>query len=182
MGRVEKPLLLLHGRPLVQHVTDRLRPQVSHLLISANREHTAYSAFADAVIADSADHGGVGPLGGILAATPAVVTPWVFICPGDAPRIDRSIVSRLSAALTTSVCDAAIPHDGAQGQHLFLLLRRSALNGLREYLTQGRRSVHGFLESLTTTIVDASDIADSFLNINTVEELSAAHRMPHTME
>lgn len=182
MGRVEKPLQLLHGRPLIEHVTDRLRPQVGRLLISANREQGAYAPMADAVIPDAAGYEGVGPLGGVLAARPAIQSPMIFVCPGDAPRIDRSLVMRLYAAMASTACDAVIPHDGTQPQYLFLLLRLSAVARLPAYLAQQRRSVQGFLEQLSTTTIEASDIADSFLNINTQEELSAANRTPYTME
>ena len=85
MGRVEKPLQLLHGRPLIEHVTDRLRPQVGRLLISANREQGAYAPMADAVIPDAAGYEGVGPLGGVLAARPASPLPMYRLLSGDDP-------------------------------------------------------------------------------------------------
>ena len=38
MGGVQKGLQMLRGRPLIECVIERLRPQVDELLISANAE------------------------------------------------------------------------------------------------------------------------------------------------
>ena len=62
MDGVDKPLQLLAGRPLVAHVCTRLAPQVSRLVISANRSFSDYLALTDTVIRDVTP--GFGPLGG----------------------------------------------------------------------------------------------------------------------
>ncbi len=48
MGGADKGLQLLNGRPLVQLVLERLRPQVDVLLISANRNLERYAGFGGA--------------------------------------------------------------------------------------------------------------------------------------
>ena len=45
MGSVDKGLVLLHGRPMVQHVLERLAPQVDDILINANQHADEYAAF-----------------------------------------------------------------------------------------------------------------------------------------
>lgn len=52
MGMVDKGLQLLKGKPMVEHVIDRLRPQVSTLMINANRNTEAYATFGYPVYAD----------------------------------------------------------------------------------------------------------------------------------
>ena len=174
MSGVEKPLQLLHGKPLVQHVRERLVSQVAQVVIVANRQLDAYRKWADTVVADTII--GAGPLGGVAAAAEVVDTPYLFCCPGDAPFLDTTLVERLASHLdSTEEAMLAIPNDGERTQHLFMLARTGALrNSLPAYLERGERSVHGFVSSVATRIANASDIANSFLNINTHEDLHAA--------
>ncbi|WP_338073071.1 molybdenum cofactor guanylyltransferase [Halochromatium salexigens] len=54
MRGVDKGLIELDGRPLVQWVAEALRPQVATLLISANRHRERYAQFGWPVLADHA--------------------------------------------------------------------------------------------------------------------------------
>jgi molybdopterin-guanine dinucleotide biosynthesis protein A len=171
MQGLEKPLQLLDGTMLVAHVRARLAPQVSPIIISANREPSTYAQWGDEVIADRTP--GLGPLGGLASVIPHVRTPLLFCCPGDAPFLDGQLVARLRLALDDDA-EVAVPHDGERPQHLFLLARTSIGAQLDAYLQQGGRSVHGWLDTVPTRIVPAADIADSFRNINTLTELGEA--------
>ena len=172
MGGMEKPLQLLHGTPLVQHVCERLAPQVSRVIVSANRDRDRYAQFADAVIAD--DIPDRGPLGGLASALRFVTTPYVACVPGDAPLLEPALISRLANTLGSANADVCMPHDGARTQQLFLLMRTQLRNSIVEYLDDGGRSVLGWLDSRNLVVLDASDIAHSFLNINTEQELLLA--------
>ncbi|MEL6999914.1 MAG: NTP transferase domain-containing protein, partial [Pseudomonadota bacterium] len=66
MGGGDKALLQANGTPLLQHVIDRLGPQVTEVAINANGDPGRFSAFGLPVIADTVE-GFVGPLGGVLA-------------------------------------------------------------------------------------------------------------------
>ena len=37
MDGADKGLVLWHGKPLIDHVIDRIKPQVGHIAVSANR-------------------------------------------------------------------------------------------------------------------------------------------------
>lgn len=52
MGGVDKGLVELAGRPLTQWVAEALRPQVAHLLISANRHREHYARLGWPVLVD----------------------------------------------------------------------------------------------------------------------------------
>lgn len=199
MGGEEKPLTALHGKPLVQHVRTRLLPQVSRVIISANRAHAQYAQWEDAVVSDDTVDGGPaygepthgGPLYGVRAVLRHVLASptanaLLFCCPGDAPLLDRSLVSRLRAGLVGTGADVAYPHDGTRAQHLFMLLRVNdgMATSLDEYLATSDRSVHGWLERCRATSVDASDIAASFANVNTPQELHelASQDFPHQQQ
>jgi molybdenum cofactor guanylyltransferase len=168
MGGVDKPLLLLGGRPLVAHVHTALAPHVSRIVVSANRNRESYAPYGD-VVADRAI--GRGPLEGVASALAQVDTPWAFCCPGDSPRFDGRLVTRLAAAIDDG--DAAYPSDGLQPQYLFLLLRTALRAELEAWLESGGRAVHRFLATRKAVAVDASDLAPAFLNVNEPADLQA---------
>lgn len=180
MSGVEKPLQPLGDAPLVAHVFDRLVPQVARVFISANRSLDRYASWGDRVVPDVTP--GCGPLGGLVSVLETVReydAPYLFACPGDAPFLDGSLVSRLAQALEDADADIAEPHDGTRAQHLFLLMRTTTQPSMASYLARGERSVHGWLDTQRVTTVDASDIAASFLNINTPQDLrDAQHPRP----
>jgi hypothetical protein len=66
MGGGDKPLRLLAGRPLLEHVIERLRPQVAGLVLNANGDPARFAAYGLPIVADSVpDY--AGPLAGVLA-------------------------------------------------------------------------------------------------------------------
>lgn len=169
MGGVEKPLLSLHGRHLVAHVLDRLVPQVDRVVVSANRDIDTYRALGHPVFSDVVPS--LGPLGGLSSVASHVSTPWLFCCPGDAPRLDRGLVARLSSACDDAYA-AVYPYDGERPQYLFLLVRTAALVSLAPYLAGGARSVHGWLEQIGAHAVEMSELAGSFANVNSRDALA----------
>src|SRR4051812_39252764 len=66
MGGGDKCLVPLGGRTLLERVVERLRPQVSDLVLNANGEPERFAAFGLPVVADSVT-GFAGPLAGVLA-------------------------------------------------------------------------------------------------------------------
>lgn len=63
MGGVDKGLVSLQQKPLIQHVIERLTPQVDEILINANREFEQYQTFGLPVLQDSHEKF-IGPLAG----------------------------------------------------------------------------------------------------------------------
>lgn len=66
MDGLDKGLVPLNGKPLAQHVIERLAPQVDALLVNANRSQDRYQAFGYPVVADHFK-GFQGPLAGMEA-------------------------------------------------------------------------------------------------------------------
>jgi len=67
LGGVDKGLLELNGTSLVQHLINRIQPQVSKIIISANRNLDNYKNFGFPVYKDERKDC-AGPLAGILKA------------------------------------------------------------------------------------------------------------------
>ncbi len=170
-GGMDKPLELLSGRPLIEHVLERVAPQVEHLIISANRHHPDYQRYGFPVLADDAVDR--GPLAGIQAAARFSESELLFVCPGDSPLLPRSLVAQLRSRLAGSDgVEVVIPHDGERAQHLFLLMPRAVASTIDPYLNAGRRSVAGWLAE--RSVVEHS-LADqrAFTNVNTIADLAA---------
>ena len=99
MGGRDKPLMDFRGRPMVAHVCRALEHSVSSVLISANRNLATYAHYGIVVQDELAD---AGPLSGISSCLNSCATAYAFICPGDAPNLDQSMVQRLARSLATT--------------------------------------------------------------------------------
>ncbi|ACL73210.1 molybdenum cofactor guanylyltransferase MobA [Thioalkalivibrio sulfidiphilus] len=173
MGGEDKGLLLLNGRPLVEHVIERLRPQVSSLLVNANRNRTDYEAFGYPVVSDHHDEY-PGPLAGMAAVLRHADTDWVQCVPCDTPALPTCLVQRLTDALSNAPeALIALPHDGERMQPLFALLHRSLLPELDADIAAGRLAVGRWMRDHAHVEVDFSDYPEAFANLNTPEELAA---------
>lgn len=175
MGSIDKGLALLHGRPLVAHVIERLRPQVTSLLINANRHLDAYRALGHAVVADRVD-GFAGPLAGLQAGLDASDAPLLVTVPCDSPFLPPDLVARLAAARSIDDADAAVVSIGGKLQPVFALVHTRVQPALADFLQRGARKVEEFHATLNSVHVAFDDEAQAFANLNTREELSSYER------
>jgi molybdopterin-guanine dinucleotide biosynthesis protein A len=174
MGGVDKALVPLDGRPLLAHVIERLRPQVSQLLVNANGDPARFAGFGDRVIADVVgDH--PGPLAGLHAGLTHTKHPWVLSVPCDAPRLPLDLGARLTRAIQDSGAEIAVARAGGRVHPVFGLLSASLADPLRDYLDGGGRAVLGWIETRRSVVVDFDD-ADAFTNVNTAEDLACLER------
>jgi molybdopterin-guanine dinucleotide biosynthesis protein A len=164
MGGVDKGQQIFRGRPLVDHVIERLRPQVESLLISAASQ--AYDSYGWPVIADEL---GAGPLAGVHAGLGACETELVVTAPCDTPLLPDDLVQRLHAALQDA--DAAIAKVGTQRHNVCALVRRELRPRLEAFLKEGGRGVEAWYATLNTADVAFDDRPGAFANVNTLDEL-----------
>ena len=165
MGGMDKGLVPIHGRSMIAWVIDALRPQVSDLLINANRNHDRYGDFACPVI-DDGDSEFRGPLAGMVSAMQAARTPYIAVVPCDSPLIGGELVERLYAAAASSGSPIAAAHDGERLQPVFALLSCDLLDDLAGYLDDGERKIDRWYDRHGYVKVDFSDVAEWFANIN----------------
>lgn len=166
MGGADKGLIDYRGRPLIEHVIERLRPQVDALLISANRNLEAYRRYGFPVLTDqTAEH--LGPLAGIQAGLQACTTPWLLVCPCDCPFLPLDLAERLLAAKAATLAVAVSPGGMEPG---FQLLRRELLPALDDTLASGERRVWHWCRAQVAVEVRWPD-ASPFGNCNTLEDL-----------
>lgn len=179
MSGIDKGLQGINGQPMVQHVLQRLQPQVGKVLINANRHLDEYQRFGVPVCSDVIS-GYAGPLAGIHAALIQTESPYLVSVPCDSPLIPLDLVSRLALAISEKQADAAVVVTGNELQRqrhpVFLLLKSELRRSLEQYLESGRRKVDDWLESIPCAEV-AFDDELAFTNVNTTEDIQALTKM-----
>lgn len=176
LGGADKGLLAWRGRPLVELVVDRLRPQVEALAISANRNAVAYAHLGLVVLPDCLGPvGTIGPLAGVLAGLDHFDVPGrnalMVTVPVDAPRLPADLVARLLAALVATGAVAAVAYAGGRLQPTFALMRTALRPRLQDFLAAGGRRADAWYEEIEAVRV-RFDIPNAFLNLNTPEDFA----------
>ncbi len=172
MGGQDKGLVEVNGRPMVEYVLAVLRPQVSRIVINANRNQDRYAAYGCEVLADELS-GFQGPLAGIATALASSTSTYLLIAPCDSPLLPVDLGPRLHQALVAQGADIAAAHDGARLQPVFSLLRSELLDSLRSFLAAGERKIDRWYACHVLAVADFADQPDAFLNINTPQERAA---------
>ncbi|MDX1329422.1 MAG: molybdenum cofactor guanylyltransferase MobA [Burkholderiaceae bacterium] len=175
MGGTDKGLQPLRGMPMAMHVLWRLAPQVTDVVINANRNLGAYEGFGRTVVPDaSADF--QGPLAGMLAGLPYCETEWMMVVPCDTPHLPTDLVARLLEAAEHADAPVAMPvtveADGRRQTHpVFLLVRGDLYDSLSVFMQNGGRKIDAWTGSIGAIEVPFDDPA-AFFNANTLAELN----------
>ena len=173
LGGIDKGLIELNDKPLIEHLINRLQMQSPNIIISANRNLENYHQLGFPVYQDDIDDY-AGPLAGILKALKHCPTEWLMTVPADSPFIPVDLVERLSQKQHNN--KIVIAHDGEQLQPTFSLIHKSLAASLQQFLQQGDRKMRVWMQQQTHDIVDFSDKANAFININTEDDLSYAEQ------
>lgn len=169
MGGQDKGLVELAGRPLIEHVIARIEPQVSRILINANRNTGQYARYGYPVVSDTLSDF-QGPLAGFLAAMQRVESDFILTIPCDGPSLPDDLVSRLYNARQAAQAEIAVAHDGNRMQPVYALITTQLQGSLAAFLAAGERKIDRWYGQHNTVSVDFSDAPETFLNINTLEE------------
>jgi molybdopterin-guanine dinucleotide biosynthesis protein A len=172
MGGVDKGLTTLTGRPMAAYAVDALRAQSVEVLINANRNRADYEALGCRVVADEVgDY--FGPLAGMASAMRAVKTPYVLFAPCDSPLVSTAIGPRLWTAIADGSNQIAVASDGERHQPVFALMSTTLADSAFEFLASGERKIDRWYDRVGWAIVECSDLADSFININRHDDREA---------
>jgi molybdopterin-guanine dinucleotide biosynthesis protein A len=185
----DKGLLDLAGKPMLAHVIERLKPQVSALVINANGDPGRFKLFGLPVVPDTIE-GYAGPLAGILAGlkwcgTNAPSATHVVSVSTDAPFLPLNLVEKLGGALEAGPGKIALAASNGEVHPVIGLWPVGLADDLERSLYQGMRKVrhwtnrHGTLPvEFPFTEVNGHKV-DPFFNANTPEELDEARRLLH---
>ena len=167
----DKALLEFRGKRLVDHVFERIAPQVGGVMINANQNYEQYKSFGVRVVSDAIGEF-AGPLAGLHAGLFASKRPYIITVPCDSPFFPEDLVERMFDALESTGTQVAVATSGEQPHPVFTLARRSVIEHLSDFLKAGGRKIDAWYDTLSVVHVDFNDDA-LFGNINTPEELEA---------
>jgi molybdenum cofactor guanylyltransferase len=166
MGGKDKGLIEFDGQPLVAILIDRLEPQISNIMINANRNRERYLAFGYPVVSDQLDDY-QGPLAGFACAMNAVDTDFILTLPCDGPLLASDYVTRFITSQVQTGAPICVADDGERLQPVHALIRIDLLSSLNAYLNSGDRKIDRWYAMHDFAHTDFSDCVDMFRNINT---------------
>jgi molybdenum cofactor guanylyltransferase len=175
LGYTDKALVRAAGQPLLALGLARLRPQVAHIVLSANGDPARFAAFGLPVVADALND--AGPLAGIAAAAAYCATTWpavtaLITIPVDVPLPPLDLVARLMRPHAAGVVVAE-----ADGRRQWAIARWQlcAALALTDPLHAGLRRVEDAIQAAGITTVSFPE-AGAFRNINTPDDLAQLER------
>jgi len=187
MGGADKALLELQGQTLLAHVTRRLTPQCTGVILNANGDPARFLEAQLPVVPDVVP-GHPGPLAGILSALewaalhrPAI--EWVVSVPSDTPFIPTDLVARLHDARMAAGQAVACAASGFRDHFAIGLWPVGLRHDLRHALVnRGLRRVEDWARAhgLATASWPAEPV-DPFFNINRPEDLEAARALASSL-
>ena len=123
MGGGDKSLRDLAGRPILDRIIERVRPQVSPVLLNANGDAARFAAYGLPVRPDLVS-GFAGPLAGILtgltwAAEAAPDCKWLASFACDAPFLPLDLAARLLSAVEREGADLACAKSRGRSHPVF---------------------------------------------------------------
>jgi len=180
MGGGDKALRLLGRQTLLDHVIERVRPQVEALVLNANGDPSRFARFGLPVVADSiADF--AGPLAGVLAGLDwaAANRPdcaLVVSLATDAPFLPADLVARLVAGMKSDGAELTCAASGGQPHPVIGLWPVRLREALRQaLLVEGIRKVDVWTQRYRLATVDFPvGTVDPFFNANRPEDLERA--------
>lgn len=166
MGR-DKALLPVDGRPMLEHVVDRLRPLFDEIIVSSGQ--TVREPMPGVRIVQD-ESPGQGPLMGIASALAASRHDRNFVVACDMPDIDQRLVRRLLAAVDGH--DGVVPVDSeGRFEPLCAVYSKRVLPTVRRKLAEGRRRIISMYDDHDILRLPLS--VRGLVNLNTIEDYEA---------
>jgi len=184
MGGGDKPLRLLGGRPLLDHVLERVAPQVAAVVLNANGDPARFLAYGLPVAPDGLpDY--PGPLAGVLAGLDWAAEhrpdlPWLLSVPGDCPFLPLDLARSLHAAREAAGVPLACARSGGQAHPPVGLWPVALREELRAALLSGERKIDRWTARFGCAHADwPAEPRDPFFNANAPEDLAEAEALLH---
>lgn len=179
MGGGDKPLRLVGGRPILDHVVERMAPQCAGLVINANGDPARLASYGLPVVPDDVP-GFAGPLAGVLAVLDHVArrrqAEWIVTVAADTPFLPPDLVARLHAAREEEGAMLACAASGGRTHPVIGLWPVSIREDLRRALVgEGERKIDRFTARFPLAVAEwPAEPFDVFFNANTPADIEVA--------
>jgi molybdopterin-guanine dinucleotide biosynthesis protein A len=191
----DKAFALLDGKPLIEHVLDKVRQMDPAEILIITKTPERYPVYEGVkVVTDTAD---MGALGGLQVALSAAQHENLLMLACDMPFLNPALLAFIADLQTQPPSLAIVPRWEGQAEALHALYNRRILYTVRRRLDEGQLSLHRMLEGITerwgerpsfgkhlidlgVRWLDALEYVHldanghSFTNINTPDDLRAA--------
>jgi len=168
-----KALALLHGKPLIQHVTDTVASIFNDCLLVTNTPRQ-YDFLNIPMIRDR--YQDMGPLAGIQSALRHTGKSWIFVVSCDMPLVTSDLIAFLCSCIHGDY-EAVIPWLETGAEPLCGLYNKTGLAKIEQYLKGGKAQVQGILENLAVRkvkeeeLLQVTDDLQVFYNVNRAQDL-----------
>jgi len=184
MGGGDKCLLPLAGKPMLTRIIDRLRPQVTDLVLNANGDVSRLAAFGLPIVMDRLG-GQIGPLAGVHAGIEWATanrpgSRFVITAATDTPFFPTDLVARFLASLEGGEPKLLVARSEEGVHPVFGLWPVSLAPAIETSLAGGMRKVqvwvreHQAEEIFFPSREIGGRTIDPFFNLNRPEELAEA--------
>lgn len=178
-GNINKARAVLGGKTLLEHVHDRLQPQVNQLYINCPPDFALATEISSPVIVEDYLPNKKGPLNGVLGALSKTVEDgfdWMLIAPCDTPFLPLDLASVLVNIAMDRNLELVIPAYKGIPQASLSLWHSNLLEPLRQSVVD--QGAEGFKQFYPHTLYELVEWPqadyDPFLNVNHQVDLSEA--------
>lgn len=180
MGGIDKGLIPFHGKPLIESAISRLKPQVSTILINANRSITKYAHHGYPVLMDETPDFS-GPLAGFSVGLKHCKTPYLLTSPCDSPLLPEDLAQKMADELESNNLElvfASSKEDDGKiwSQPVFCLMKSSLKDSIDSFLSKGDLKIDRWFKELRSGTV-VFENPQAFANVNTPEELAVLEKI-----
>ncbi len=169
MGGQDKGWIEYQGKPMIQHILDRLTPQVDEVIIIANRNVERYQSLGVSVYQDYLK-GFNGPLVGMATGLEHARHQHVVFVPCDGPFISRELVQIFLDQYGCLKKPVMVAYDGERLQPMVVMLEKQLLSALRQAIESGERKPDRWYA--TIGMGEVPFLPHTLCNFNTPEQLS----------
>ena len=170
MGGQDKGLQILGKQSLIEHVINRLQPQIHQISINTNRNQTEYAKFGFPVFSDELPDF-QGPLSGMLTALEKTKSDFILFTPCDTPFFPMNLLDKLKSAVKNDRTLIAYACDEEREHPVFVLMSVQLKEKLRHYLASGERRLLQFMKENGGISVKFTQEEGNFENFNTLDDL-----------
>lgn len=174
----DKGLVSFLGKPLIQHVIERLAPLADEILITTNRPKD-YEFLNQRLVKDLLP--GRGALGGLYTALNAATSPLVAVIACDMPFANPQLLAAELQCLSNDAIDAVIPNPSGGLEPFHSIYRRqTCLPAIKAALDADQWRADAWFSHVNIRLFSRDEILRydpmelAFWNVNTPEELSRA--------
>ncbi|MBF7096666.1 molybdenum cofactor guanylyltransferase [Alkalibacter mobilis] len=171
----DKQKLIIHNCRLMNRITETLEKSFEEIVLVTQTPED-YEGLSLKTVKDKI--AGMGPLGGIHAGLLESTSKFSYVFACDMPVIDMSYVDFMKEKLAGSDYEGCVTRYKDWIEPFNAFYSKELINGIEDYLKEGRKSIFKFLERRNIFYIPESEARefspdwDMFYNLNTKEDIN----------